>query len=203
MSLHGGAYSRQYGFTLVEVLMALTVFSLIAVISYSVLATTGDGFKLLGEVKERQKNFIWLGRQLRSDLSYLSESHFKSPSGMIVDESFLSVVSDHRSDQAFDEITMLVREPDRSGVYQVRYALDESLGHLIRESRLLWAKNDIQPDSWDLGEADSWSVDILDESGNWHQNWQQQKGARAVRLRLSVADKKYEWLLPVQLGIAL
>lgn len=135
-----GRLQAQRGFTLIEVLMALTVFSLIAVLSYSALATTGDGFRALAEFRDGQQGRLWVDRQLRSDVAYISNSHYK-PATMQQGSGIrpLSIVSDRRSTHDYDQLQLLVCEPGSSGIHEVRYYIDEEYMRLIRESRLLWA----------------------------------------------------------------
>jgi len=63
---------RETGFTLIEVLMALIVFAMIATLAYAALGTAGNGFEMLSKVRLAQERSSWVGRQLRLDLRYLS-----------------------------------------------------------------------------------------------------------------------------------
>lgn len=199
-----GRLQAQRGFTLIEVLMALTVFSLIAVLSYSALATTGDGFRALAEFRDGQQGRLWVDRQLRSDVAYISNSHYK-PATMQQGSGIrpLSIVSDRRSTHDYDQLQLLVCEPGSSGIHEVRYYIDEEYMRLIRESRLLWAGDGAAAERWDMGAAESWTVEALDTAGNWQQNWRHATGARALRIRLKAGNGMHEWLLPIQLGVSL
>lgn len=203
---------KEGGFTLIEVLMALTVFAMIAALTYGALGIAGDGFKLLGEVRQTQEHASWTGRQLRSDLTYLAASPMpvnvaqKNQQGQVM---AIRIINDNRGEDEFDELWLHVREPGLSGISQVHYFIDEGSGHLIRESRQLLAIDSIKPLRWDMGAASSWAVDILDQQGNWRQDWGIQQGAnvlpRAVRVRMKAESGSTErgWLVPIQMGVLL
>ena len=202
----------QRGFTLIEVLMALMVFGLIAGLGYGALAIAGEGFAVLAQVRDVQEKSGWIGRQLRSDVAYISSSHYRvalsasQPLGL----QAIQINNDNRGDSEFDELWLLVREPDRPGISQVHYYLDEDSGHIIRESRLLWARDSAKAQHWDLGEASSWAVEVQNKEGEWLQIWQAQSGSqgvllwpRALRVRLKNEMGERQWLLPVSYGAEL
>ena len=206
----------QRGFTLLEVLMALTIFSLIAALAYGALGTAGEGFKRLAEVRDVQEKSAWVGRQLRSDVMYISSSSYQQ----LVSSSQqsrpvpLRIVNDNRGDTEFDELWLLVREPGMPGISEVRYFIDEDKGHLMRQSRLLWARDDTEPVLWDMGKASSWAVEVLAEDGRWQQDWhtQQVKNAAlqikllwplALRIRMQNQQGQREWLLAIEYGLDL
>jgi len=70
----------EHGFTLIEVLMALTVLALIAALGYGTLGTAGEGFSMLAEARNVQERSGWIGRQLRSDVAYISSSQYHGSS---------------------------------------------------------------------------------------------------------------------------
>ena len=202
---------NQRGFTLIEVLMALTVFALISALTYGALGPAGDGFKLLGEVREIQEHASWTGRQLRSDLTYLAPPQSSPGSGQVqaMEVMAIRIINDNRGENELDELWLQVREPGISGVSQVHYYIDEADGHLIRESGLLLARDATEPVRWDMGSASSWGVDILDQNGNWRQDWGIQQGAnvwpRALRVRMKRDSPRVEreWLVPISYGVQL
>lgn len=202
------------GFTLIEVLMALTVFALIATLSYAALGTAGNGFKILSEVRLTQEKSNWVGRQLRLDLRYLTAAPHRnmikpgqqSGAGKLVP---IRIHNDNRGDVEFDELWLLVREPGLQSISQVHYFIDENDGHLKRESRLLLARNLVEPMRWDFGKVASWSVEVWDQQGNWRQDWNFDSHAfvwpKAVRVSMkTTADDastgQRQWLMPVLVG---
>jgi prepilin-type N-terminal cleavage/methylation domain-containing protein len=201
--------NAERGFTLIEVLMALTVFALIVGLGYGALGIAGEGFGMLAKVRNVQERSGWIGRQLRSDVAYIaaSEYHGASVSSQPSGVQPLRINNDNRGESEFDELWLLVREPDRPGISQVHYYLDEDSGHIIRESRLLWARDSAQAQKWDLGEASSWAVEVQNREGQWQQMWQSQKAGRGAliwprALRVSMRNEMGErqWLLPVSYG---
>lgn len=204
--------NAERGFTLIEVLMALTVFGLIAGLGYGALATAGEGFGMLAEVRDVQERSGWIGRQLRSDVAYISSSeyHGTSVSTQPSRTQPVRINNDSRGESEFDELWLLVREPDRPGISEVHYYLDEDSGHIIRESRLLWARDSAQVQKWDLGEASSWAVEVQSKEGQWQQMWQVQSTSQGTlvwprALRVSMKNKvgKRQWLLPILYGAEL
>jgi len=210
MSAHAG----EHGFTLIEVLMALTVFAMIAALSYGALGTAGNGFEILSNVRLIQEKSGWAGKQLRSDLRYLSNiphSRQASPGlqaavGKIVP---VRIENDNRGDVELDHLWLLVREPGMSSISQVHYYIDEDTSHLMRESRSLLARDQIQPLRWDFGKAVSWSVEVWDRQGNQRQDWDFRGKAfewpRAVSVKLKMDNStnitsQHDWLMPLLVG---
>jgi len=202
---------QEQGFTLIEVLMALTVFALISVLAYSTLDTAGTGFKILSDVRLSQEKSGWVGKQLRKDMRYLTAAPqspapkpgIQSASQHIVP---IRIKNDNRGDIELDELWLLVREPGLQGISQVHYFIDEDDNHLIRESRLLLARDHIESMRWDFGLVHSWSVEVWDRNANWRQDWNFNAQAftwpKAVRVTMLVDDKKTvtsqrQWLMPV------
>jgi len=200
--------SRQSGFTLIEVLMALTVFALIAAISYAAMGSAGQGFQVLSEVRDMQEASGWTGRQLRTDMACLAAVR---PAAGRTPELPVQIHSDNRGDHEFDVLLLLVHEAGRPGTTEVRYYINEDKGHLMRESRLLLARDSVAPVTWDMGEASSWSVEAMDKNGRWQQEWQTPQGIafnwpKALRIHWKTeANDAHpasarEWYLPILYG---
>jgi len=206
--------AQERGFTLLEVLMALTVFALIAGLSYAALGTAGNGFEILHEVRLKQEKSGWVAKQLRSDLRYLTSApHTIQPDTGIQSGSPVPVriKNDNRGAVEFDQLWLLVREPGLQSISQVHYYIDEDNDHLIRESRLLLARSQVEPMRWDFGKVSSWSVEIWDRQGNWRQDWNFSSAAfvwpKVVRVTLiedgadpNGAANQHQWWLPVLIG---
>jgi len=202
------------GFTLIEVLMALTVFGLIAGLSYAALGTAGNGFEILSEVRLAQEKSGWVAKQLRSDIRYLTAAPRKNGVKAALQPGAnqlvpLRIRNDNRGDIEFDQLWLLVREPGRQSISQVHYYIDEDNGHLMRESRLLLARNQVEPMRWDFGKIASWSVEIWDRQGNWRQDWNFSAQAfiwpKAVRVTMKESGGnevtgQRQWWIPVLVG---
>jgi general secretion pathway protein J len=203
----------QRGFTLLEVLMALTVFALIASLAYGTLDSAGVGFRILADVRDAQQKSGWVGRQLRTDMAYISTSAYvrRSPSSQRPGIQPLRIINDNRGDSEFDELWLLVREPGQAGVSEVHYYLDEDKGNLMRESSLLWARDTAEPLPWEMGKAASFAVEAMDKEGQWRQEWRMQPTPgqsamlwpRALRIRMKNDMGEREWLLPISFGVEL
>lgn len=193
------------GFTLIEVLMALSIFALIVMVSYTALGPAGVGFQQLQDERDRLESSSWLGRQLRDDVGAASASSLK-------DIQPLEIQFDDRGAAHADTLRLLVREAGRSGLTLVQYHLDESTGELVREARIAWARQDVEADKMILGEADSLQVEVMDDKGEWQTRWQVAGETSEVAdasfvwpraLRVTVKNKQQEkiWILPLLLGL--
>ncbi len=189
------------GFTLIEALVALLVFALVASVSYAVLGPAGEGFRQLAEARDAGERAAWIGRRLRADVAALAASAFR-PDGRAVPP--VMIANDNRGEAQFDQCWLLVRMRGRAGVWRVHYFLDEHRGRLMREMRLLWARDGREPEIWDMGEADSLAVEAMDASGRWRQDWPPAGAAgawpRALRFRIGTGDARREWIAPVLAG---
>jgi len=209
-------HPHQKGFTLIEVLMALSIFALIVTVSYTALGPAGVGFQQLQGERDRLESSSWLGRQLRDDVGAASASALKELKP-------LDIQFDARGDTHADTLRLVVREAGRSGLTLVQYHLDESTGELVREARMAWARPDVEADKMVLGEADSLQVEVMDAKGEWQSRWQSDKQVmgQAISqadaapiaedalfvwpkaLRVTVKNKQQEktWILPLLMGL--
>jgi len=188
---------QELGFTLLEVLMALTVFALIAGVSYTALGPAGEGFRQLQEVRDKMEASSWLGKQLRADMRGISRSS-------LTDLQPIQIRSDARGDTYIDELTLLVREAGRSGLTLVHYKLDEAKGELLRESRMAWSRDTVEPDRIVLAEVSSFHVEIMDENAQWKQTLAMTTDKntpfiwpKALRVTVKQDDKQQQWVMLV------
>jgi prepilin-type N-terminal cleavage/methylation domain-containing protein len=189
--------AKEQGFTLLEVLMSLTVFALIVGVSYTALGPAGEGFKQLQEVRDQSESSSWLARQLRADVSGLTNSAIKKISP-------IQIRSDARGDTYVDELTLLVREAGRSGLTLVHYKINEDKGELLRESRMAWARDSVESDRMVLAKVSSFHVEVMDKDGQWQQRLATvtDKSAafswpRALRVTIQQGDASQQWLMPL------
>ncbi len=184
------------GFTLLEVLMALTVFALIVSVVYIALGTSGEGFKQLQASRDQMEQSSWLGKQLRADVN-------SSCNSSLHDLRPITVKYDARGSIHVDELSLLVREAGHSGLSLVHYALDEEKGVLIRASRMAWAREGEGLDKLELGRVSSFHVELMNHDGQWVQNipaLADQQIAfdwpKALRVTIVQAHRERQWILP-------
>jgi len=190
-------YGNDAGFTLLEVLMALSIFALISGISYTALGPAGDGFKQLQDVRDSIDKISWLGKQLRSDVS--------SASGSSLTELIpIKIITDNRGGSYVDDLTLLIKEPGRGGLTLVHYRLNEEKHQLMRASRIAWASQGVKGDLMLLGDdVTSFHVEQMDSAGKWRQRMPVVKNAdsfvwpQAIRIRIQQHGNSREWVLPL------
>ncbi len=188
--------NRERGFTLIEVLMAMTLFAMLMSVVYAALGPAGEGFLQLQEVRDRLERSYWLGRQLRMDVSYATATHDQQLKP-------LRISHDARGDAVFDEMWLLVREQAQPSITYVHYFIDEESGQLVRESRMAWARSTVEAIRWELGEADSFDVELLNRQGKWVQRWQDGGDfvwPKAVRVTLRNSQGERSWDMPLYVG---
>jgi len=194
--------TREAGFTLLELLMALSIFALIVVVAYTALGPAGEGFRQLQQTRDAIETSSWLGKQLRTDAASITTSSLKTLQP-------LQIKSDARGDIYVDQLTLLLREAGHHGLTLVHYKLDEIEGELVRESRIAWARPNTQSDRMILGKLNSFHVEVMDASGQWQAQWTPAKqgvGApliwpKALRITIQQAGKSQQWLLPIHAGL--
>ncbi len=184
------------GFTLIEMLAVVTVFAMIAGISYGVLGVAGDGFLRLQAMRDAQEASSWMGRLLRQDCGMMSGSEVKNTRP-------LRLNGDTRGGSNFDELWLLVREPGKPGITEVYYHMDANGEQLVRESRLLWGT--AAPQRMQLGKVQSFRVEAMDAGGQWQNRWATEGVFIWPRaLRVTVADamnQQTSWILPTPMGL--
>jgi len=158
----------QQGFTLIEVLLAIVVFSLLATVAFTALGPAGEGFMQLKEARVQLEQQQWVGKQLRRDVSYLSHSEDASL-------PVVRLINDSRGQDDFDELHLLIQDPMHPGLTLVRYYIDEEEGQLKRETISPWARTHVEPISWSLAEADSFAVEVFIKASGVKQTLNQQK----------------------------
>jgi prepilin-type N-terminal cleavage/methylation domain-containing protein len=184
------------GFTLLEVLVALAIFAMIAAFTYAATVPAGEGFEELKKVRDRYVQAFTLGRQMRLDVSALALSQDQRVTS-------LRLVHDVRSGLAYDELIMLVREPDRPTLSLVRYYLDESteVPQLVREvvpSLPGWP--DKEPLRWNMGDIESLEVQAMEKDGHLLDTWDSRERKAlpsALVVRWKDVDGERELVFPI------
>lgn len=188
---------KNAGFTLLEMLAALSVFALIAALTYAAVAPSGRGFAMLAEKRVELEGAILGGRRLRLDVSYASPSQDRRLNA-------LRLHHDQRGGVAYDELWLLVRLLGMPGLSMVHYYLDEEKGMLVREVVNPLARGEEKAGRWALGKATGLEIQALDGAGRWHDEWDAQKMRnlpRALRIRWLLGEEVREYLLPLFVGV--
>ncbi len=188
--------ARERGFTLLELLAAVAVFALIAALTYGAVQMAGEGFEELKHTRDALERAGQLDRRLRLDVNWLARSadtHLQT----------LKIVHDQRGDASFDQLWLLVADESSPSLLEVRYAVDEDRGVLVRESGSAWRRPGVEPVRWDMGKVDSFEVRALDAGGQWQPLWDARNMhalPRAIRVRWRVDKRERELVLPVFLN---
>jgi len=187
---------KQTGFTLLEVLVALVIFTMIAAFTFAATMPAGEGFKELQSVRDRYTQAYALGRQMRLDVTTLA---VPMNNNLIT----LELKHDVRSGSAFDALKLLIREPGRSSLSIVSYYLDESgeTPELIREtSSSIPAKIETEPLRWKMGEVESFEIQAMLKDGRFADDWDSRKKRQlpaALKLTWKDVDGERELIFPI------
>lgn len=184
--------SQQDGFTLLELLVSMAIFSLVMAVVYGVVDSAGGGFQLLKESRIEIEQSRYFTRQMRMDVSYLSNSDDKKIHPV-------ALVSDHRGESSFDQLTLLVRESGSSMLSYVRYYIDEEKGELVRESKNPWARDGVEPIRWVVQRMESFEVSFLSQQKQWVDALPASNLPVAIRIRIKDSQGEREWQFPVYL----
>lgn len=180
---------RQRGFTLLEMLVAMAIFSVIVAISYRMLAQAGDGFRLLDAYDAQTERSQWTARQLRADVDFLALSQDQ-------DVAPLRLAGGGATGA---QLWLLVRDMNGPTLMQAHYFIDEKHHALVREVRSPWAKQGTKPMQWQMLPVDSFEVQAMDASGSWTDTWEVRDSGlpTALRVRWSGRDGRHELVLPL------
>jgi len=189
---------HEKGFTLLEVLMALTVFALIVGVCYTALGPAGEGFKQLQQMRDQIETSSWLGKQLRTDIAAVTTSSLRQPQA-------IAVSNDVRGNTHVDELTLLLRESGHRGLTWVHYHLDENSSELLRDSRMAWARDSVAADHIVLAKkVSSFEVEVMNPDEQWQQKLAVSTNIqanfpwpKAVRVTIRQENKQLQWLLPL------
>jgi len=181
------------GFTLLEMLVALAIFALIAAVTYAAIVPAGEGFQQLREARDGLERAYQFDRRMRMDVNYLSRSADKTL-------QTLEIVHDQRSGDAFDQLWLLVADASSPALIRVHYFMDEDKGVLVRESAMPWQRGEGQLVRWDMGKAQSFEVQAMDANRQWQDIWKAKESGklpRALRVRWRDEHNERELILPI------
>ncbi len=180
------------GFTLLEMLVALSIFALIAAIAYATIEPAGQGFRTLREERSRRQWEWGLEFRLRQDVDYLARSQDKGVPALVIRHEL-------RGGDAYDQLWLLVAEAGIPALVRVHWFLDEEKGVLVRESFSPWRRPGVKALRWNLGRAHAFEVQALDAGNRWRVGWDSGSDSlpRALRVRWRNKDGGHELLLPL------
>ncbi len=184
------------GFTLLEMLVALAIFALIAAVTYAAIQPAGEGFRQLQKARDGLERAYQLDRRLRMDVDYLSRSSDKSV-------QVLEIVHDQRGNNAFDQLWLLVADASSPALIRVHYFIDEDKGVLVRESAMAWQRSGGGAMRWNMGKVESFEVQALGAGKQWRDVWKSKESGslpRALRVRWRGEGGERELILPVFLA---
>jgi len=115
----------------------------------------------------------------------------------------LSLEHDARSGLGYDQLTLLIREPDRPSLSLVRYYLDEDGDEpqLVREvASSLSSSSDQESLHWNMGIVESLEVQAMDKDGRTFDAWnatEKKQLPSALVVRWKDAEGERELMFPV------
>ena len=190
--------NSQKGFTLLELLVAMVIFSLMSVMAYGGLSNVITGNEVIASQEKRLKELQRTMMFLERDIRQLVPRPRNTGSGNVLAKAF-----DYGLDS--DGLVEFTRAGNpnpigmaRSSLQRVRYDLEEKV--LIRKSWALVDHIDLEPTSMNLiKEVESLELRLLDSNNEWQDNWTEQKLIpKAVEITINHAHwGKIQRIIPV------
>ncbi len=159
------------GFTLIEILVALAIFAIMAVMSYRALAVLLDSRTQLNSETEKWRNCAIFFTRVESDLQSLLNRPVRSADDLVA--APISVNPDNLA-----ESTLSLT---RAGYAQAEGTLlaPQRVGYRLRDGRvemLLWSHLDAAPRATPqvftvLPNVSDFKLRLLDARGNWQARW--------------------------------
>jgi general secretion pathway protein J len=184
------ARARSFGFTLIEILLALAIFGVISVLAYRATAALTDGEARLSSEAQRWRTLEALFTRFEADIRQAVPRASRTPAG--IEPAWLGVSVDGAGNAAlvFTRAgTEFTDDPGMAG-QRVGYRLR---GHAVEIA--YWPRldnGDIQPAVYVLADGvTSFRIAYLSQSGGWRDRWPQPSDAdvpRAVRVDLTLDD---------------
>lgn len=190
--------SKNQGFTLLELLVAMVIFSLMSVMAYGGLSNVITGNDVIAnqekQLKELQRTMMFLERDMRQLVPRPRSTGFNQFS-----KSFEYGLD---SDGLIEFTRAGNPNPiglKRSSLQRVRYDLEEKA--LIRKTWALVDHIDMEPTTMKLlNDVESFELRLLDKQNEWQENWKELKEIpRAVEINIEHKRwGKITRLIPVQ-----
>ncbi len=170
MNINSPKITVNKGFTLLELMVAMVIFSFMSIMAYSALANVFKSDEIIGaqetKLKSLQRSMMFIERDLRQLVLRSRNAGYGFPASPALDYGLDSegVIEFTRAGNA--NPTGLVR----SSLQRVRYVLEE--GELSRLSWNIVDHIDAEPVSMLLLDSvESVAFKFLDNKNNWQENW--------------------------------
>ena len=189
---------KQTGFTLLELLVAMVIFSLMSVMAYGGLSNIITGNEVISSqetrLKELQRTMMFLERDIRQVVPRPRSTGFNQ---------FAKSFEYGLDSEGLIEFTR-AGNPNpvaaaRSSLQRVRYELDDNV--LIRRSWALVDHIDLEPTNMNLlNDVESLELRLLDKKNEWQDNWSETKEIpNAVEITIEHKNwGKIKRLIPIQ-----
>lgn len=191
--MRANPFHHQNGFTLLELLVALSIFALISVMAYSGLTTVLDARVILEQNMERlgqvQKTVMFLSR----DLKHLANRQIRDANS--IDGTLPPVLSKNINAGAGELEIELTRSgyhipvikageylPGRTHLQRVAYKLEENALYRVTWTTLDRASSTLPHQSLLCDNIDTLVFRYLDDEGNWHEQWPPPNAQQAIVL---------------------
>ena len=171
MKMHSKHHSQ--GFTLLELLVAMTIFSLMSVIAYAGLSNVITGNEVISSqeksLKSLQRTMMFLERDMRQIVARPRNTGFNQTSKSFeygLDSDGLVEFS-----RAGNPNPIGLK---RSSLQRVRYDIEEKT--LVRKTWAIIDHIDQEPVSSKLlSDIESFELRLLDKNNQWQENWKELK----------------------------
>lgn len=176
---------NQAGFTLLELLVAMVIFSLMSVMAYGGLSNVITGNEVIAtqekRLKELQRTMMFLERDIRQLVPRPRSSGFNQASAKAFDYGLDS-----------DGLMEFTRAGNpnpiaaaRSSLQRVRYDLEDKV--LSRKGWALVDHIDLEPTSMNLlKNVESIELKLLNKSNEWKVNWKEDKEVpKAIEIKIN------------------
>ncbi len=180
---------RARGFTLIEALLALAIFGMIAVLAYRATAALTDGEARLAAEAQRWRSLEALFMRFEADIRQAVGRSVRVGAGR--ESAWVASRAAGSSELVFTRSgAEFSAEPAAAG-QRVGYRLREGVVELAYWPQLDHAAN-ARPAIYPLvGDIAAFELDYLARDGTWHANWPllgEDDVPRGVRLTLTLAD---------------
>ena len=193
-----GIKHKNQGFTLLELLVAMVIFSLMSVMAYGALSNVLTGSEVIAkqekELKKLQRTMMFLERDIRQLVPRPRTTGFGETAQAFeygFDAEGLMEFTRSGNSNPIGAV--------RSSLQRIRYDLEEKV--LIRKSWALVDHIDLQPSSMNLlNDIESFELRLLDENNEWQPNW---KKAKEIPKAIEITIEHERWgkikrLIPVR-----
>lgn len=185
--------SRGYGFTLIEILVALTIFSIMAVLGYKALASVLDSRAAVSAHNQKWRAVELFFSRLERDLHSLTPRSIRNQANLVEPPLYASreALGPNGAQLAFTRTGWSGAEGAAADAQRVGYRLRGQQLQL-----LIWPVLDQAPYSEAvaypiLEPVESMKLRYLDSAGSWHETWgsaADPKLPKAVELSLTLAS---------------